>query len=662
MAAIITDDFRKNNIEKFIKDVANPPTTAWSHSNTYAIGDLAKHNSVFYRNITGNNGATSSNDPSTDSTNWVTIATEDDTGGKTYYLGIGKTETWLDNANGAVETDSKFTVPFPTGSIIEKSDVKKNLITLIKVEATDCQRLVPQIEFQTGRKYKVYNPFDPTCFDTDAQLDEYPCYALYTDALGHRKIYLCLGNNNGGVASQNIPAMDQTEDFPFGIKQNATDKYIWAFVDYFDKAESNLFRGSQTFFPVTPDTEIDSRMNNVIGHGTGNSTTGAYLDGRMRASRVSAGLLYGFHIDPNYKGKKYTANRFIANGTNLTAKIVGERLDGTRLVGTEVSVKVETNQFGEISNIEWDLNKAKALGYGIASVPASKADSGTGNTGGTGGAPNWTGMSVTNNGGIKEATLIISDPSGEAESGFEEANVQPLIAPKYGFGWSPELDLPSYYCGISADFKGTVGDDSDAPADNTPAQYVAESLVNVNFRQVSLIRDTEGNMSRGEDDLNSDGTYPDSDLDKDKAMNCLQYIQIEASEVPNALNNLASGAYLIQEPAAVGEESPMAWVDQVSRYESGDPAATGSFAAGGYRIYFHQNSDKRINQLPLTTGKNITIYDNTGTAIDAGTLTAGRLEVGEYEQDTGDVMFIDNRAPIKRNSQQTEEVRLIIQF
>jgi hypothetical protein len=43
-------------------------------------------------------------------------------------------------------------------------------------------------------------------------------------------------------------------------------------------------------------------------------------------------------------------------------------------------------------------------------------------------------------------------------------------------------------------------------------------------------------------------------------------------------------------------------------------------------------------------------------------IKADILKQGEYKQDAGDVLFVDNRAPIKRNSQQTEEVRLIIQF
>ena len=145
MAAIVTDDFRKNNIERFIDDVQKAPTPTWSASLSVDPGGLAKHLGILYKSKTGTNTATA---PASDSTNWET-ATED-TGGKDYFLGIGKTDPWLPNADNTPETDNAFRVPNPTGSIIEKADIKKNLITLMKVEGTDCKRLIPQLQFETG--------------------------------------------------------------------------------------------------------------------------------------------------------------------------------------------------------------------------------------------------------------------------------------------------------------------------------------------------------------------------------------------------------------------------------------------------------------------------------------------------------------------------------
>ena len=91
MAAIITDDFRKNNIENFIADVAKVPTTTWAStlaSDAFAAGDLAKHSGLLYRNKTGTNTATA---PASDSTNWE-VSPSEDTGGTDYYVGIGKTD------------------------------------------------------------------------------------------------------------------------------------------------------------------------------------------------------------------------------------------------------------------------------------------------------------------------------------------------------------------------------------------------------------------------------------------------------------------------------------------------------------------------------------------------------------------------------------------
>ena len=609
MAAIITDDFRKNNIERFIDDVS------------------------------------SNQSPNSTAVN--------------YYIGIGKTDPWDRDVNGRTEAETGFIVPLPDGSILEKADIKKNLMTLIKVDSTDILRLVPQIEYKTGSTYKVYDPTDTSCFDADAQLDELPCFVMFTDSLGHSKLYVCLGNNGGLPTTATIPTMPPGENFPFGVVQN-TDNYIWAYIDYFNKeAVTNLFADSKTFVNVTPDTLVDGRLNNISGHGEGS----AYENGRQRASRATAGLVYGFRIGAENPGAGYPANRSVANGNAIPARLSGRRLDGTTLQGNEAAaldISLETNASGQVTKVVWDLNKAKALGYGTSSVPASTP------TGGTGGSGNWTGMSVSNGGGLREVSLEVIDSANlfVTADAFTEADIQPLIAPEYGFGWSPLLDLPSYYCGISADFKGTVGNESSESVSNSPPQYIAESLVGVDFRQVSLVRDTLKDMRTAEDDLDSPGgTYPDEEnLAAEKALNCLQYLQVSANSVPAAIQNIGTGAYIEQSGAA--GINPRAWLDKVSEREPLDPpAGDNNSPAGGYRIYFHQNSHKAINQKPFSNTGTVKFYDAAGNQQgETAGIAYNNKKAGEYNPDTGDVLFVDNRAPIRRNAQQTEEVRLIIQF
>ena len=139
MAAIITDDFRKNNIGRFIDDVSNSPAA----------------------------------------------------GGREYYIGIGKTEPYPNQGDNlsVVEGAADFIVPNPVGSVLEKEDIKNNLITLKRIKNTDILRLVPQIKWKSGTVFKVYDRSDPSCFDASAQGGEQPAYALFTDADGNAKIY-----------------------------------------------------------------------------------------------------------------------------------------------------------------------------------------------------------------------------------------------------------------------------------------------------------------------------------------------------------------------------------------------------------------------------------------------------------------------------------------
>jgi hypothetical protein len=611
MAAIITDDFRKQNIENFFNDVFNAE------------------------------GA----------------------GGTDYYVGLGRTQPYEADADGDLETSRDFSPPTPTGSLLEKEDVKNNLMTLIKVKSTDIRKLVPQVKFEVGQAYKVYNPNDPTCFDA-GEGDLLPCYALYTGTDGKARIYMCLGNNNGNVTTEAIPNMPAGSLFPYGSVQNATDKYIWSYIDTFRKDDAdNKFSDSRTFVDLHKDSAVDAALAYDLGAG--------YDNGRSRAAQASAGLLYGFAIDADQPGKNYPGDTLHPRtGANaLDAIIVGEHLDGTTITENNTCT-VETGANGQITKVNWTLAQAQLLGYGR--VNAIKSDNTLA-----------TGLTKTGNGGIAFASLVINDTEMSDAQGnftgaeFQKANIQPLILPRYGLGASPQDDLPSYYAGISADFKETVGLDSEA-AGTTPPQYIAEALVDVKVREVSLIKDTHDDMIYQQPvsgDAEDDSPWPGSSYVGDEAVNCLQFFQLNttdgAIQAAAALANAVDGAYIEQ---VVGSgQAARAWFDQASRIETGDPAGT-----GGFRVYFHQNRDRRINKIPFTSSGQFTLRRPNGTQIGTQTFTYAAITQPEYQREGivrvyptsqagkiatgGDVLFTEFRAPITRNAQQTEEVRLIIQF
>jgi hypothetical protein len=72
-----------------------------------------------------------------------------------------------------------------------------------------------------------------------------------------------------------------------------------------------------------------------------------------------------------------------------------------------------------------------------------------------------------------------------------------------------------------------------------------------------------------------------------------------------------------------------------------------------HRLYFHQNSTTGYGVIPSSG----TVTDSKGTSV-----TYNSVNDSEYTPHTGEVIFTENRKPINRQSGQTEEIKIIIQF
>jgi hypothetical protein len=210
MAAIITDDFRKNLADRLIEEIAD---TAGSSPN--------------------------------------------------YYIGIGKSDPWTDTA--ADEAVAGFAPSVPDGSIREKEEVKENLIGLVEVSRNS--RVIPRIEYQQGLIYKRYDVSDPTCFiPTVSGADNLqPCYAVYDD-----KIYVCLRNKTDGsntngqeTTGNDIPQTGSGNDYELAGGASGVN-YQWAYV-------ADVIPSS-TGFNTTQFVEVSS--SNIQAAADANETTG----------------------------------------------------------------------------------------------------------------------------------------------------------------------------------------------------------------------------------------------------------------------------------------------------------------------------------------------------------------------------------------------------
>ena len=351
MAAIITDDFRRNSTAFLLKDITDQYAGGQDSPNTSG-GDFE------------------------------------------YFIGIGKSDAWDNDASNNDETNQNFSTPLPNGSVIESKEVIDNLVGAVAIKTDQAYNIIPRIDWSASRRYKRWNENDSTMFDvsTVGGNTYYPCYAIYDN-----KIYICLDNNSdagfsAGVyvpgLSTNTPktasggvATDRTPEGPFN------DGYIWAYCA--DLSPTSKFNTDQ-FVSISA------------------TATGTATD----ATTASGGMVYGFEILNPGSG--------INVGTAGNFKLLLNNNDDTV---TEIDLTVANTGAG---------NSAA----GVVMDNISTADQFKANTNTTVRA------SVVPAAGTTATILPV---------------IRPLVAPILGFGHTPTADLPAFYAGLAVNYNGNVG-------------------------------------------------------------------------------------------------------------------------------------------------------------------------------------------------------------
>lgn len=352
MAAIITDDFRRNSTAFLLKDITD--------QNTGVTDDGINDSGSDYE----------------------------------YFIGIGKSDAWDNDALGNDETNQNFSTPLPSGSVIESKEVIDNLVGAIAVDTTEAYNIIPRVDWSVSRRYKRWNENDPTMFDvsTIGTNTVYPCYAIYDN-----KIYICLDNNsNDGFSagvytpglSMSAPktvsggvATNRTPEGPFG------DGYIWAYCA--DLSPSSKFNTDQ-FVSIS------------------STATGTATD----ATTASGGMVYGFEILNPGSGITVT-------NTTRNFKLLLNNNDNTT---TEIDLTIDNTGSGSSA-------------AGIVMEDYSTADQFKLNTNTTIRA------SVVPAAGTNATVLPV---------------IRPLVAPILGFGYTPTADLPAFYAGLAVNYNGDV--------------------------------------------------------------------------------------------------------------------------------------------------------------------------------------------------------------
>ena len=260
MAAIITDEFRRNSTAFLLKDITDQNTGATDSSND--SGSLYE-----------------------------------------YFIGIGKSDAWDNDASANTEDNQNFSTPLPSGSVIESKEVIDNLVGALAIEQDQAYNIIPRVDWSANRRYKRWNENDPAMFDvgTVSGNTVYPCYAIYDD-----KIYICLDNDSNDGYSAGVYTPGKSSNTPGGTSTDRTprgptsDGYIWAYCA--DLSPTSKFNTDQ--------------FVSISQTATGTATA---------ATSASGGIVYGFEIVNPGSGITSTATstgtfKLLLNNDDGTAK------------------------------------------------------------------------------------------------------------------------------------------------------------------------------------------------------------------------------------------------------------------------------------------------------------------------------------------------------
>lgn len=202
------------------------------------------------------------------------------------------------------------------------------------------------------------------------------------------------------------------------------------------------------------------------------------------------------------------------------------------------------------------------------------------------------------------ATVTVSDPLQQSLS--NTANLQAVISPQYGHGYDPQRELGGSSLMVSVDFSGDVEGNLPVQSDGTDS-----------FRQVCIVKDVK--LANGQ--FVNGTTYP-------------MYTQIYTSN-----------------PAVDFSYNSTIYV--------GASFATATFTAA----VVHFDSSTNILYVNNVTGnsdiENETLYQKDSPSVFAKVFNIVKPDINIL---SGEILYIENRAKVTRNPNQTESTKLVVQF
>ena len=575
------------------------------------------------------------------------------------YLFIGKSDSW----SGSF---SDTTIPNPSTNTSPSSDSTSNtayshwqdMVAAKKVGSADVSHVIDRHNWTSGRHYSMFKDTEvlsellgtrtaQTLANTSGtgtvSASLFPMYVMNTNF----NVYKCLFNSEIEISGVNLPRVSTVE--PTAVSTDAgapvalSDGYIWKYM-YSISASDALKFVTSSYIPVKQIRDANAFGNTGSAGGLGSS--GVKNDGSDQATiefNTVNGALDVFVVDTDGGGYKFENNLTITNSSeSVTVTMANPSLTSVddynnfslyfTFSGDSYVRKIVDSSYSS-PNATLTLNATipQLSGTITANVAPFATINGDGQgaevvlTANASAANSVGGVTVVSGGNsFTRATLTVSTQGDTAHG--SAATITPIIPPKGGHGYDSVAELGGFFIMINT--KLTQDESGKFTTTN-------------DFRKIGLL--TDPNLDAGFTRIT------------DAAVT-------QAKTFTFTSNTAAISGDIAVSQLSVGANGATGYIIDVNATSSTMTVVNvtnGANTSAGY--------DGKPGSFQCTTSNTASSFTGVSTSVAAITYTGGSAVLtnvanGAMQIGSGKIIYIENRAPVARAVDQTEDIKLIIEF
>ena len=577
------------------------------------------------------------------------------------FIFIGKVSEWLDASSVNIDANP----PTPTDTV-ENTEYNHwdDMILAKRVTSNDVSHVINRYNWTSGT---VYDQFD----SQDSTLYSKPFFVVTEDF----NVYKCMYNNHGAQST----VMPSSINTSAGVSETTADGYKWKYMYSISAADALKFI-TTSFIPVkrlrTDDftnlganageiaddgsnqweienNASDGAIDTVVRNASGNGAGYLFTDAEVTTSALG-GATPDLTLDfTNYGGSNPAQDTLAGSWLYVSSSSTGQGMlaEISAHNGTTFTLDANTGNLGSQAgdaNYQFDLTLALAGGDVVKIGPKVIV-----NGDGSGALVYATGantsgivdMFVANTGsGYHVANLAVTQTNATITTA---ADFRPVLSPVGGHGYNMVEELFGFNVMLNVRLEGSESNTFTVSNDFRKIGLVRDPVQSADATQlyVSELADQTTRIKIGST-IASSADYYVADQQVIGSLSGATGFVVDYNNTAdaNSAGTLGSGS-----DPQVYPELRVTEITRGGNSTAGFDGVPGSFQIG-----------ERI--MRVTAGDPNGVATDPVTAANDATSSNVVFEKPDMKKYRGDILYVENRSPVSRASDQVEDIKLIVQF